>query len=84
MGRITTVADVFDALTHERPYKEAWPLDEAIAEIARQRGDQFDPRVVDAFGRPTRVRRQNDSMGERGPKPAPTAMNAIGRRSRGG
>jgi putative two-component system response regulator len=49
MGRITTVADVFDALTHERPYKEAWPLDEAIAEIARQRGDQFDPRMVDAF-----------------------------------
>jgi putative two-component system response regulator len=49
VGRITTVADVFDALTHERPYKEAWPLDEAIAEIRRQRGQQFDPRVVDAF-----------------------------------
>ena len=49
MGRITTVADVFDALTHERPYKDAWPLDEAIDEIARQRGEQFDPRVVDAF-----------------------------------
>jgi putative two-component system response regulator len=48
-GRITTVADVFDALTHRRPYKEAWPLDEAIAEINAQRGDQFDPRVVDAF-----------------------------------
>jgi putative two-component system response regulator len=49
VGRITTVADVFDALTHERPYKQAWPLDEAIAEIERQRGVQFDPRVVDAF-----------------------------------
>jgi len=48
-GRITTVADVFDALTHKRPYKEAWPLDEAVAEISRQRGEQFDPRVVDAF-----------------------------------
>jgi putative two-component system response regulator len=48
-GRITTVADVFDALTHERPYKEAWPLERAIEEIAEQRGDQFDPRVVDAF-----------------------------------
>jgi putative two-component system response regulator len=48
-GRITTVADVFDALTHERPYKEAWPLERAIEEIAGQRGEQFDPRVVDAF-----------------------------------
>jgi putative two-component system response regulator len=36
-------------LTHERPYKEAWPLERAIEEIAEQRGDQFDPRVVDAF-----------------------------------
>jgi putative two-component system response regulator len=49
VGRITTVADVFDALTHERPYKEAWPLDRAIAEIEAQRGIQFDPRAVDAF-----------------------------------
>ncbi|MGH2679308.1 MAG: HD domain-containing phosphohydrolase [Actinomycetota bacterium] len=49
MGRITTVADVFDALTHQRPYKEAWPLDRAIEEIRQQRGDQFDPDIVDAF-----------------------------------
>ena len=49
VGRITTVADVFDALTHERPYKEAWPLDEAVTEIVRQRAQQFDPRVVDTF-----------------------------------
>jgi putative two-component system response regulator len=49
VGRITTVADVFDALTHERPYKRAWPVDEALAEIAAQRGRQFDPRVSDAF-----------------------------------
>lgn len=48
-GRITAVADVFDALTHERPYKAAWPLHEAVAEIERQAGKQFDPRVVDAF-----------------------------------
>jgi putative two-component system response regulator len=49
VGRITTVADVFDALTHERPYKRAWPVDEALAEIAAQRGRQFDPQVADAF-----------------------------------
>jgi putative two-component system response regulator len=48
-GRIVTVADVFDALTQQRPYKPAWPVSDAIAEIDRQRGRQFDPDVVDAF-----------------------------------
>jgi putative two-component system response regulator len=48
-GRITAVADVFDALTHERPYKPAWPLDRALAEILNQAGRQFDPRVAHAF-----------------------------------
>jgi putative two-component system response regulator len=48
-GRIVALADVFDALTHERPYKKAWPVDEALAEIERQSGRQFDPRVVEAF-----------------------------------
>ena len=50
-GRIVAVADVFDALTQERPYKAAWPPEEAAAEIARQSGQQFDPRVVTAFER---------------------------------
>jgi putative two-component system response regulator len=48
-GRIVTVADVFDALISERPYKRAWSADEAIAEIQCQSGRQFDPRVVEAF-----------------------------------
>lgn len=48
-GRIVAVADVFDALTHVRPYKPAWPWQEAVAEIEAQRGQQFDPQVVDAF-----------------------------------
>lgn len=47
--RIVTVADVFDSLVHARPYKDAWPLTDAVAEIARQQGRQFDPRVVAAF-----------------------------------
>ena len=48
-GRIVAVADVFDALTQKRPYKAAWPVGDAIAEIERQRGRQFDPALVDAF-----------------------------------
>ena len=50
-GRIVSVADVFDALTSERPYKRAWAREDAIAEIACQAGVQFDPQVVAAFVR---------------------------------
>ena len=48
-GRIVALADVFDALTHTRPYKEAWPRKRAVAEIRRLSGSQFDPRVIEAF-----------------------------------
>src|SRR6266540_893686 len=48
-GRIVAVADVFDALTHERPYKKAWPVTKAVGEILIQAGRQFDPALVDAF-----------------------------------
>ena len=48
-GRIVALADVFDALIHARPYKDAWPLDQALQQIRRQRGAHFDPAVVDAF-----------------------------------
>ncbi|MBO3762320.1 HD domain-containing phosphohydrolase [Ciceribacter sp. L1K22] len=50
-ARIVAVADVFEALCSERPYKRAWPLDEARAEIIAGRGKQFDPACVDAFER---------------------------------
>lgn len=48
-GRIVALADVFDALTHARPYKTAWPIETAVAEIQRLAGRQFDPAVVEAF-----------------------------------
>ena len=48
-GRIVAIADVFDALTHDRPYKQALPLDQALAEIRSLSGRQFDPQVVEAF-----------------------------------
>lgn len=48
-GRIVAVADVFDALTSKRSYKEAWSEEDAYHEIIKGRGTQFDPQVVDAF-----------------------------------
>ncbi len=48
-GRIVSIADVFDALSHDRPYKKAWPLEDCVAEIERNGGRQFDPQVVAAF-----------------------------------
>ena len=48
-GRIVAVADVFDALTSERPYKPAWSLDRAIEFMQSGRGTHFDPVCIDAF-----------------------------------
>jgi putative two-component system response regulator len=48
-GRITALADVWDTLTHERPYKPAWDEDRALAEIKGQAGAHFDPRMVECF-----------------------------------
>jgi response regulator RpfG family c-di-GMP phosphodiesterase len=48
-GRICSICDVFDALVSPRPYKEAWPVADALAEIAAQSGRQFDPQLVEAF-----------------------------------
>ncbi|MBK3400314.1 MULTISPECIES: HD domain-containing phosphohydrolase [Methylobacterium] len=48
-GRIVAVADVFDALTSDRPYKRAWTLEAAHAFLLRESGAHFDPAVVEAF-----------------------------------
>lgn len=48
-ARIVAIVDVFDALLHSRPYKEAWPYDTVIAYLLERRGTQFDPDVLDAL-----------------------------------
>ena len=56
-GRITAVADVFDALSTKRPYKPAYPFDKCIAIMEDERGKHFDPWVLDAF-----LRRRDDIL----------------------
>lgn len=48
-ARITALADVYDALTHKRPYKVAWAPEDALSEIARLKGSQFEPELADRF-----------------------------------
>jgi putative two-component system response regulator len=48
-GRIVAVVDAFDAMVHDRPYRRALPLQDALDELRREAGKQFDPRVVEAF-----------------------------------
>jgi response regulator RpfG family c-di-GMP phosphodiesterase len=48
-ARITAIADVYDALTSERPYKKAWPHDRAFQEIINGSGSHFDPELVEVF-----------------------------------
>jgi two-component system, response regulator RpfG len=48
-ARIVAIADVFDALTSERPYKEAWSIDKALEYISNESGKHFDPDLVEAM-----------------------------------
>ncbi|MEZ9236909.1 MULTISPECIES: HD-GYP domain-containing protein [Shewanella] len=48
-GRIVAVADVFDALTSERPYKKPWSVEEAVALLEREAGSHFEPKLVQLF-----------------------------------
>lgn len=49
VGRVTALADVFDALTSKRPYKEEWPVEKAVKLIKEESGEHFDPRLVEIF-----------------------------------
>ncbi|MEW5823188.1 MAG: HD domain-containing phosphohydrolase [Pseudomonadota bacterium] len=51
VGRVVALADVFDALTSERPYKQAWSWEEALAHIQAESGSHFDPALVPALAR---------------------------------
>jgi putative two-component system response regulator len=48
-GRLVAVADVFDILVHERPWKEGWSVEDAADEMRRSAGTHFDPEVIEAF-----------------------------------
>jgi len=67
VARVVTVADVFDAITSDRPYRTALPVEDARVEIANGRGTHFDPQVADAFatvpmGRLTEINRHYESL----------------------
>ncbi len=67
-GRIVAIADVFDALTSKRPYKEPFPLERALDIIQESKGGHFDPQVVDAFfaanSEITRIKHMYQETGE--------------------
>ncbi|KQZ47770.1 transcriptional regulator [Rhizobium sp. Root149] len=65
-ARIVAVADVFDALCSERPYKQAWPLQKALQEIMNNSGKHFDPSCVAAFARRWAQIRELFQQGEEG------------------
>ncbi len=48
-GRITSIADVFDALLSKRPYKEPWTLDRTVEHMKSLKGKAFDPDLIDLF-----------------------------------
>lgn len=62
-ARITALADVYDALTHKRPYKEAWTVEATLSEIVASRGTHFDPELTDLFlALVSRLRREHRDL----------------------
>ncbi len=65
VGRIVAIADVFDALTCIRPYKRAWPVEDALGLIEKEAGQHFDPELVKLFlGMEAEVRRIATEYGD--------------------
>jgi putative two-component system response regulator len=69
-ARVVALADVFDALTHARPYRAAFTIDSAIEEIDKGRGTQFEPRLVDPFIKLIQLLRREQIADEHGNVPA--------------
>jgi putative two-component system response regulator len=69
-ARVVALADVFDALTHARPYRDAFTIDAAIEEINKGRGTQFEPRLVDPFIKLIQLLRREQIADEHGNVPA--------------
>ena len=64
-ARIVALADVFDALTHGRPFSPPWPIDKALDEIRARKGTQFDPELTDLFlALVERLRKEHDDLDE--------------------
>ncbi|MEK7851858.1 MAG: HD domain-containing phosphohydrolase, partial [Deltaproteobacteria bacterium] len=61
-ARIISIADVYDALTTDRPYRKAVDKDAALEEIAKDKGSRFDPFIVDAFYRIMKLKRKDRGM----------------------
>ncbi|MFE1602957.1 HD domain-containing phosphohydrolase [Methylobacterium sp. ID0610] len=79
-ARIVAVADVFDALTSARPYKEAMSVDEAFAYVERERGRHLDPTCVDAFlaARPRILEAREHNEDSPLPSPVPIGLRHSG------
>jgi cyclic di-GMP phosphodiesterase len=80
-ARIVAVADVFDALTIQRPYKEAWSIDASLDEIRQIAGSHLEPRLVrlfeEALPEIMRIRRQWDEMTEEEQRETEFALSEL-------
>jgi putative two-component system response regulator len=64
-ARIVALADVFDALTHGRPFAPPWSIDKALEEIQSRKGTQFDPELTDLFlGLVAKLRKEHEDLDE--------------------
>jgi putative two-component system response regulator len=77
-ARIVAIADVFDALTSVRPYKDAWPVQDAVALMRRESGQHFDPQLIEPFigilPRVLEIRERFSDVPVPPPAGAPTAV----------